>query len=238
MVHNIIIVLSWFGSMLLNQTMILPNQEDGFIAVKYKVYADYSTAKHLMPGLPENSTSYCFFINYGNDTYYEINDPGSGLPSMPVMIIKWDYQSRILEWDSYFTHVQIQYNAIDTIDVDINQFRGKTVSLCDSTQMSTTCDSVIFTSSSSGKKYNVHFDSKINNLKFLKLLYPDIKYLPTKITRVGRSTTTLTQEDTIIGKEAIDSLINSYRHDNYNIVSKEEINSYPLELPDHLINKF
>ncbi len=77
-----------------------------------------------------------------------------------------------------------------------------------------------------GEYYNnVHFDSKINNLKFLKLLYPDIKYLPTKITRVGRSTTTLTQEDTIIGKEAIDSLINSYRHDNYNIVSKEEINS-------------
>ena len=86
------------------------------------------------------------------------------------------------------------------------------------------CDSVKIISYSGDAEYTVKFNDTIPNLASHTLFYPDIKFIPTKIFGVGYNNTTLSLEEVIYGKSAVDSLLNLFTFENYSLITEEDRN--------------
>ena len=217
---------------------------DNYRAAKYSMRIDVSNHNDL-PELanmvPHSFTAYVYYIQYGKDTLIEILDPGEKIGTLGIIIKIWDYSKRKSSFTLALDHVRRYHTNIDTIQFAIEDCRGVAKGLCDETIMEHKCDSVSYISDSDNTQYFVYFTDTLPNLVSHKLLYPDIKYLPSKLIRVaGDKKHIMNLEEVIYGKGAIDALLNLYNYKGYKPIPDEEWDNPPAEVKefvDKLIRK-
>ena len=216
-----------------------PIKDNNYRAAEYSMQIDFSSVVEFMPEfanmIPSSRISHLYYIQYGKNTLIEIRDPGN---AKWVNIVKWDYAKKEFSYTFLFDNVRKYYTSIDTISFSIDECKGITKNLCDNDAVYEKCDSVNFVSQTTNTHYYVHFNDTISNLPSHELLYPDIKYLPSKIIRVGKSKNTIRNlEQVIYGKESVDFLINLYDYKDYGQISDEEWNQRDPQL-EEVIEKF
>ena len=230
---NFLIVLVVFnlGFTIVDSTRYSIENYPDYRAVKYSIPIDYLAAHDMMgysdpnPGdIPRNVTAYKYFIQYGGDIVITILDPGIGMEFMGIIIKKWDFVKRKTECIHYMDHVR-KYSIInDSITFSIEDSRGRISRLCTNMAPLPECDSVKIVSYSGDAEYTVKFNDTIPNLTFHSLFYPDINFLPTKIFGVGYNNTTISFEEVIYGKSAVDSLLKLFTFENYSLITDEDRN--------------
>ena len=198
-------------------------------AVKYSKPIDYLTAHDIMgysdpnPGdIPIYVTAYKYYIQYGSDMVITILDPGIGMEFMGIFIKKWDFANRKTELTHYMDQVGKYSVTIDSIPFAIEDSRGQISSLCSGVTPQSECDSVKIVSYSGDAEYTVKLIDTIPNITSQSLFYPDIKYLPAKIFGLGYDNATLSLEEIIYGKSAVDSLLNLFTFENYSLITEED----------------
>lgn len=198
-------------------------------AVKYSIPIDYSTPYDILgysDSSPDSSpkivTAYKYYIQYGRDMIITILDPGIGMEFMGIIIKKWNFAKRNTQLTHYMDLVRKYSITTDSITFSIEDSRGQTSSLCNDLTPNTECDSVKIVSYSGDAEYTVRFDDNIPNLTSHSLFYPDIKFLPTKIFGLGYNNATLSLEEVIYGKPAVDSLLKLFTFEDYSLITEED----------------
>lgn len=222
----------------------LKTDDNNYRAAIYSMQIDFSRVQeimpeYVMPALPSSIVSHTYYIQYGKNTLIEIRDPGDEIEYLPVTMVTWDYSKKVFTSTLLLDQVRKYYTAIDTIPFSIEESRGTTKNLCDEVFMNSKCDSVKYVLNSTNKEYTVYSNGSITNLPSYKLFYPDIEYLPYKIMGVGRSKNTMILEEVIVGKPAIDSILNLFDFKGYAQITEREMNSikhqYPIEVIEKLL---
>ena len=227
----LVIVVFNLGFTVVDSTRYSIKNYPDYRAAKYSIPIDYLAAHDIMgysdpnPGdIPKYVTAYKYFIQYGSDMVITILDPGIGMEFMRIIIKKWDFGKRKTECIHYMDHVR-KYSIInDSITFSIEDSRGRISRLCADVAPLSECDSVKIISYSGDAEYTVKFNDTIPNLASHTLFYPDIKFIPTKIFGVGYNNTTLSLEEVIYGKSAVDSLLNLFTFENYSLITEEDRN--------------
>ena len=227
------LTIVWLGTW--NTDQATPQVIDNdYRAAIYSMHIDGAQdimPEYIIPGLPSSIISHLYYIQYGKNTLIEVRDPGDEIEFLPVTIVKWDYSRRKFTATFLLDHVRKYYTALDTILFSIEESRGSIKNMSDDVSMNSNCDSVKFVLHSTNKEYTVHSNGTITNLPSHKLFYPDIEYLPSKITGIGSSKNTMFLEEVIIGKPAIDSLLNLFDYKGYEQITEEEMNIIRLQNP-------
>lgn len=223
----IIMLFGFLGYLPKTNQLRIDNSE--YRVALYSMEIDFTGAYDNFPELqnipPRDIVSHKYFIEYGKNSLIEIVDPGNEIEYLPVIINIWDYSSGELTVTYFLNHVKKYHTSLDSIPFSILESQGTTQDLCVGVTMNSWCDSVRFISNSTNKEYKVYFNDTITNLPASKLFYPDIKYLPSKIIRVGKSKSNIQNlEQVIFGKPAIDSILNLYNYIGYDQIYEEEWN--------------
>ena len=224
----LVIVVFNLGFTVVDSTRYSIKNYPDYRAAKYSIPIDYLTAHDIMgysdpnPGdIPKYVTAYKYFIQYGSDMVITILDPGIGMEFMGIIIKKWDFGKRKTECIHYMDHVR-KYSIInDSITFSIEDSRGRISRLCADVAPLSECDSV-----------------KIISYSGDDLFYPDIKFIPTKIFGVGYNNTTLSLEEVIYGKSAVDSLLNLFTFENYSLITEEDRSQISDQEVIDLMEKF
>lgn len=228
---NFLIVLVVFnlGFTIVDSTRYSIENYPDYRAVKYSIPIDYLAAHDRLgysdpnPGdIPIYVTAYKYYIQYGSDMVITILDPGIGMEFMGIIIKKWDFVKRKTECIHYMDHVRKYSIFNDSIPFSIEDSRGRISRLCTDVAPLSECDSVKIISYSGDAEFTVKLIDTIPNITSQSLFYPDIKYLPAKIFGVGYNNTTLSLEEVIYGKTAIDSLLNLFTFENYSLITEED----------------
>lgn len=218
-----------------------------FRAVKYSIPIDYSPAHDFIDEeqgltssrLPRTVLAYQYFIQYGKNVVIDILDPGQGKEKLGIFINKWDYSKGEFYLTHYLEHVRKYNTIIDTFQFSIDENRGTALDLCNKTFSNSICDSVKYVSHSGDKVFSLLFKNKIPNLTTHKLFYPDVKYLPFKIIDLDHNiNNTLSLEKVIYGKPAIDSLLQLFSYDGYDLITNEDLNAIDRQSVIELMEKY
>lgn len=244
---NFLIVLVVFnlGFTIVDSTRYSIKNYPDYRAVKYSIPIDYLAAHDIMgysdpnPGdIPIYVTAYKYYIQYGSDMIITILDPGIGMEFMGIIIKKWDFAKRKTELIHYMDQVGKYSVTIDSIPFSIEDSRGQISSLCSDSTPHAECDSVKIISYSGDAEYTVKFNDTIPNLTSHTLFYPDINFLPTKIFGLGYNNNTLSLDEIIYGKTAVDSLLNLFTFENYSLITEEDRSQISDQEVIDLMEKF
>jgi hypothetical protein len=212
-------------------------------AARYSMAVDYANAHDFMAenygyiesNRPKIVVSSSYIIQYGDNVVIEILDPGT---LDLVLINKWDYSRRKSSSTYYIRRAEKYRTHFDTILFSIEESLGSITDLCKGMSFDGDCDSLGFALNSGKDDLTVHFKDRIPNLRSHRLFYPDIKYLPYRIVGLGPRNNTLTLEEVISGKPAIDSLIQSFDYAGFTIITDQELNMMDRTSVNDLINRF
>ncbi len=214
-------------------------------AAIYSAPVDYLKALELFPEVHPfmgscltSKLSYKYFIQYGNNTLIEILHPGTGSQFNFVSIIKHDYANRKSNSTNYMEHARKYGTTRDTITYSIEESRGYVKSLCNETMMYERCDSVMYCTHSENREFKVFFHDTVTNLPSIELFYPDIAYLPYQITGLGYNrNTTITLEEIIYGKSAVDSLLQLFNYEGFDRITDKELNYIDPDFISELLKR-
>ena len=216
----VVVILIWNSLTSYSQATLQEVSDNDYRAAKYSFKVDFSKAKQAMPELQymlllDSTVSYIYYIQYGKDTLIEIMDPGNDIMSFSLWINIVTFSNRKSVSTVFVDEPKVYATSIDTINYSIEESKGIVKDLCDGVGLNTWCDSVTFIAHSTKTEYKMFFNDSITNLRSEKLFYPDIKYLPNKIIRMGRNNNTFNLEEFINGKAAVDSLLYLFSHEGY-----------------------
>lgn len=226
-------------------TYLLDPDYNEYRAAKYSFPVNYSLAQEIMgyaepssDRLPRIINAFHYYIQYGNDTFIEILDPGLGNEFMGIVIKRWDYINGKTEFIHYMDMVKKYSIRRDSIEFSIYDNRGIVTNLCNTMPAASVCDSVRIVTYSGDSEYRVCFNDTIPNLAFNSLFFPDIKFLPTRIFGLGWTNATMTLEEVISGKTSVDSLVQLFTFENYSLITDEDRNQISEQEVNDLIDKF
>ena len=228
------IILVWLGLLSNHATLPIddndyPIDENDYRAAKYSTVIDYSKIHYISPNLPARSIAYRYYIQYGKNVVIELTDPGNDIAYMAVILVKWDYDKKHRDATFILDHVKKYYTQPDTILFSNSDKKGTVRSLC--SPGISVCDSVLYSPKIPGLEYKIHFRDSSRNITSHELFYPDIQGLPYEIISQGSKRRVRTLEEVIIGKDAVDSLLNIYSHKGYSRITEEEMKSLMKQFP-------
>ncbi len=239
----LILFILWFD--LIYNIPITTNSKldkDNYRAALYSMRIDFSRTREIVPeihySIPGLSTvSYKYFIQYGRDTLIEILDPGIDIKAFTGCIKEMDYAKRESTFTCYIDQSKTYYTTNDSITYSIDECRGDVADLCNEVKLNSSCDSLKFTMHSPEIYYTVIINDTIPNIRSSSLLYPDIEYLPYQIIGIGPGKNTLTFEELIYGKTAIDSLLAHYNYKGYAQITDADFSPADIQVVKDLIEK-
>ena len=100
------------------------------------------------------------------------------------------------------------------------------------------CDTVKYTLLIPETNYTVIFNDTIANLRSKGLFYPDIEYLPYQIIGIGPDKSTMTLEEVIYGKSAIDSILQQYDYKGYLQITDADFSPADIQNVKDLIERY
>lgn len=237
-----LLMLLWLGLTTSSEVIRTPEIEANYRCAKYRIPIDRSRIQQMTNQGPANFITYTYVIEYGDDVVMRISDPGTDVDNIPVMFGKWDYKKRISIQVFFIRNAKKYYDKVDTISFSIEESKGNIEYLCDNTGYTSKCDSVMYSRTGSGHTYLLHFNESLPNIREYSLFYPDVKYLPSKITPKIPSKSIWILEEVLYGKPAVDSILSNYTFGDYDRITEEEIRHaqemFPIEDIKKLIPEY
>jgi len=182
--------------------------------------------------------SHHYYIQYGPDTIITILDPGEGLKPLGVIIKEWDFAGRITQLTHYINHARKYSITLDTIPFSRDESRFDVKNLCGNVTQHEECDSILIIPKAEGNSYTVKCVATLPNLAFHGLFYPDLAFLPEKIYKVGFGNETMSLDTVMYGKIAVDSLLESFSVDGYELITENDLGLIDRRKVLELIEEF
>jgi hypothetical protein len=216
---------------------------ENYRAARYSMWIDFTKAQQIVPeiqySIPGLSTlSYKYFIQYGRDTLIELIDPGNDIKSFTGWIKILDYAKKESLITCFIDQSRTFYTTKDSITYSIDECRGTVADLCKGVELNYRCDTVRYTLHIPETNYTVIFNDTIANLRSKGLFYPDIEYLPYQIIGIGPDKNTMTLEEVIYGKSAIDSLLEQYDYKGYLQITDADFSPADIQNVKDLIERY
>lgn len=233
----------WFILIDNSQGTIMPKvNNENYRAARYSMWIDFTKAQQIVPeiqySIPGLSTlSYKYFIQYGRDTLIELIDPGNDIKSFTGWIKILDYAKKESSMTCFIDQSRTFYTAKDSITYSIEECRGAVTDLCKGVELNSRCDTMKYTLRAPETNYIVIFNDAIANVRSKGLFYPDIEHLPYQIIGIGPDKNTLTLEEVIYGKSAIDSLLQQYDYKGYEQITDADFSPADIQVAKDLIER-
>jgi len=215
---------------------------ENYRAVRYSMWIDFTKAQQIVPEMqyviPGLTTlSYKYFIQYGRDTLIELIDPGNDIKAFTGCIRILDYANRKSTFTCFIDQSKTYYTTRDSITYSIDERRGNVTDSGKGVELISKYDTVTYTLLIPETNYTVIINDTIANLRSKGLFYPDIEYLPYQIIGIGPDKNTLTLEEVIYGKAAIDSLLQQYDYNGYKQITDADFSPADIQVVKNLIER-
>lgn len=243
MVRFLVFIL-WFITADHNPVVIKPKvSNENYRAARYSMWIDFTKAQQIVPEMqyviPGLTTlSYKYFIQYGRDTLIELIDPGNDIKAFTGCIRLLDYANRKSTFTCFIDQSKTYYTTKDSITYSIDERRGNVTDLGKGVELISKCDTVKYTLLIPETNYTVIFNDTIANLRSKGLFYPDIEYLPYQIIGIGPDKSTMTLEEVIYGKSAIDSILQQYDYKGYLQITDADFSPADIQNVKDLIERY
>ncbi len=216
---------------------------ENYRAARFSMWIDFTKAQQIVPEMqyviPGLTTlSYKYFIQYGRDTLIELIDPGNDIKAFTGCIRILDYANRISTFTCFIDQSKTYYTTRDSITYSIDERRGNVTDLGKGVGLNSRCDTVRYTLHIPETNYTAIFNDTIANLRSKGLFYPDIEYLPFQIIGIGPDKNTMTLEEVIYGKTAIDSLLEQYDYKGYLQITDADFSPADIQNVKDLIERY